>query len=564
MPECRALPLSARVLFAAASLALPLQPTAAENAAPFDLSGPTLRISVTRGEATLPIAQVPSLAEGDRISITADLPADQDAHFLMLSAFLRGATNPPPKKWINTAETWKPREKDNRLSLVIPKGARQLVLFLVPEAGGVAGAISSAVRNRPGEFVRATQELNQASLDRARLNTFMTAISTQGNTHPEVLRTVAPRLARSLSMKLNEECLSRVVELQASCLLEKSDSLVLGDMHSSSMAETLAGAPTELALQLSSTREGGEGYYSPYIGVVRDIARIFGAFGNPDLDYLPALGMRDGDGLSLLLNRAPSFGKPKSVLVSALSAIEGDSPPKLRRAVDTPLCATRPDLSLPVDGAPLIYATAYSRNMVLTLSMADGKSVDLPVAARADQGGYVFTGDRPSGLTGSIKGRLHGNWGFRRFDGPEFTLQFPGTEAPVLDEGNAVLLTGADQTIMIDGVVPACIDSITLNTGQPPARRRSKAKPKTLPWTAVEGEDGIALPLPLKNAKPGPMTLEFRYFGVADPVKMELTIEDPAPVVPAASPVPGAPPLPANPSPPLASPPQAPERPPER
>src|SRR3546814_4945374 len=52
----------------------------------------------------------------------------------------------------------------------------------------------------------------------------------------------------------------------------------LADTHTSALAETLAGAPTDLAYRISSTRQAGYGYYSPYIGVVRDIARLFGAF----------------------------------------------------------------------------------------------------------------------------------------------------------------------------------------------------------------------------------------------------------------------------------------------
>lgn len=541
MPDCRAFPLFLCTLAASAGLLAAGRANGADN--PFDLNGPTLRISVTRGETTLPIAQVPSIAEGDSITVRADLPEDQDARFLMLSAFLRGATNPPPKKWIETAETWRAKEekkKKNHLALTVPKGARQLVLFLVPETGGAARSISDAVRNRPGEFVRATQELNQASLDRSRLNSFMAAISAQGNTHPEFLRTVAPRLARSLAMKLNEDCLSRVADMQASCLVENRDSLVLGDMHSSSMAETIAGAPTDLAMQLSNTREGGEGFYSPYIGVVRDIARMFGAFGNPDLDYLPALGMQQGDGQTLVLNRAPSFGKPRSVIVSALPAIEADSPPRLRSAVTAPICATRPDLSLPVDGAPLIYSTAYARNMVFTLAPPASAPVDLPVAARADRGGYVFTGERPAGLKGSIKGRLHGDWGFRPFDGPEFTLQFPTPDSPAVEDGSPALVPGSEQAVVLEGAVPACIDSIMLDRGQP-ISRRAKAKRKPLAWR-VEEDDSIAVALPLKDAKPGAVTLEIRYFGLADPVKVPLTIEDPAPVTePAAVPAPAAP-----------------------
>ena len=40
--------------------------------APFDLAGPVLEVKVTRGEKTLPIAEVPNLAGGDRLWIQAD------------------------------------------------------------------------------------------------------------------------------------------------------------------------------------------------------------------------------------------------------------------------------------------------------------------------------------------------------------------------------------------------------------------------------------------------------------------------------------------------------------
>jgi len=44
--------------------------------APFDLAGPNLSITVTRGDKTLPMTQVPNLAPGDRLWIQADFPAD--------------------------------------------------------------------------------------------------------------------------------------------------------------------------------------------------------------------------------------------------------------------------------------------------------------------------------------------------------------------------------------------------------------------------------------------------------------------------------------------------------
>lgn len=486
----------------------------AADPAPFELSGPSLRVMVMRGAQSLPIAQVPSLSEGDQLSIEADLPDEQGARFILASAFLRGATNPPPKDWVRFAETWKKKANDRALTVTVPKGARQMVLFLVPDTGGAEGTLTDAVRGKPGEFVRATQDLNQASLDRSRLDAFMAAIRAQENTHPEFLRGVAPMLANSLSMKLNEECLSRVVELQAACLLDNRESLVLADVHSSSMAETLTGAPTDLALQLSATREAGYGYYSAYIGVVRDVAKIFGAFSNPQFDYLPTLSVRKGDGIGLLLNAAPSFQKPKSVMVVAMPAIEADSPPRLRNAADAPICAVRAGTVLPVEGAPLIYSTAYARDVKLALKAATGEMAELPVTARADRGGYVLAGaDLPSTFKGTVQGHLYGHWGFDRLEGPDFTLQLPDGGGWAVEGEAPALVVGRDNGLVLKGGAPACVESVTIRQGDGPVQ--------SIGWK-VQGRDGLALTLPLAERRPGTIDLAVKYQGVAQPSTINL------------------------------------------
>ncbi|MHA3794989.1 hypothetical protein [Sphingomonas sp. YL-JM2C] len=503
--------LRAVAITALAGATLAPLPLRAADPAPFDLPGPGLRISVSRGEVTLPIDQVPSLAEGDRLTIRADFPEDQRARFLLVSTFLQGATNPPPKDWIRTAEPWRKKEKDRQLDLVVPKGARQLVLFLVPASGGASGAIADAVRGRPGEFVRASQDLNQASLDRARLDGFMAAIRAQENSHPEYLRSVAPTLARSLSMKLNEECLGKVIELQAACLLEHRDTLVLADVHTSSLTETLSGAPVDLAMQLSSTREAGMGYYSPYIGVIRDIARVFGAFSNPQLDYLPSLSLRHGEGVSLLLNAAPSFDKPRSVLVTAMPAIEANSPPRLRAAVDGPLCGARPGLVLPVDGAPLIYATDYLHGATLRLT-AGSRTIELPLVPRADRGGYVVAGAMPADLKGKVDAQILGRWGFDRFEGPRFALQFPAEGEWAAAGGVSSLVTRRDNPVPLTGPAPACVTSVAMRTGSGPQ-----------PLAAKLNDDGdVAVIVPLKDSRPGEVVLEIRQQGVAEPATVSL------------------------------------------
>ncbi|MET0238408.1 MAG: hypothetical protein ABW184_00795 [Sphingobium sp.] len=490
-------------------------PSLAADPAPFELTGPSLRISVTRGEQSLPIAQVPSLSEGDKIMIAADLPADQGVRFILVSAFMRGATNPPPKDWIDFAETWRKKDKDRTLTLTVPKGARQMALFLVPDTGGAEGTLSDAVRGKPGEFVKATQYLNQASLDRSRLEAFMAAIRAQENSHPEYLRRVAPTLARSLSVKLNEDCLSKVIEMQATCLLENRESLAMADVHTSSMAETLTGAPTSLALQLSATREGGGGFYSPYIAVVRDIANIFGAFANPEFDYLPALGIHKGPATTLLLNAAPSFQKPKSVLVVALPTIEADNPPRLRGGTGGPVCAATPGaVLLPVEGAPLIYSTAYARAMQLSLKSASGETVELPLEARADLGGYVLAGGGlPAAFQGTQRGHLHGHWGFDRFDGPDFLLQMPDDKGWTLEGEPPALVVGRSNDLLLKGSAPACVESVILRQGDAP--------PEAVEWK-VHGQDQLMVSLPLADRKPGPLSVEVKYRGVAQPSAISL------------------------------------------
>ena len=75
----------------------------------FDLPGPGIDVYVTRGAATLPIAQVPELQPGDRLRVKTDLPATQSNHLLLIVAFLRGTTNEPPDNWFTKIETWKPQ-----------------------------------------------------------------------------------------------------------------------------------------------------------------------------------------------------------------------------------------------------------------------------------------------------------------------------------------------------------------------------------------------------------------------------------------------------------------------
>src|SRR4030088_3449106 len=375
-----------------ALLALLAAAAAHAEPAPFDLAGPSLAVTVTRGQQTLPITQVPNLAPGDRLWIQADFPASQAAHYLMVAAFLRGATNPPPQNWFFPCETWTAKCMQKGLTVTVPPDAQQVLVFLAPETSGDFRTLVSAVRGRPGAFVRSSQDLNQASLDRARLDKYLAAVRSMNETDPSRLKEVAPLLARSLSIKLDDKCLDRNTLLQAPCLMQGQSSLILNDGHSTSIVEALTTGPaSDLAMEASFTPQLSYGYYSPYIASVLDIARIFDSFRTAQYQYIPALASQQGDQLALTLNTPPSFHNPKSVLVAALPAVETSQLPPLH-AVDpkATFCLRKSTLALPVEGAPLVFSTSYAHALTLKLTGDEGKSIDLPARAGPQLGGFVI------------------------------------------------------------------------------------------------------------------------------------------------------------------------------
>ena len=392
-------------------LALSMAATAYAGPAPFDLGGPILDVTVSRGSMTLPASEVPNLAAGDRIWLKADLPPTQSAHYLLVAAFLRGATNPPPESWFFQCKTWTGKCASEGLTITVPPDAQQVLIFLAPQTGGDFKTLMSAVRGRPGAFVRTSQDLNQAALDRSRLERYLLSIRNLNDADPARLAQVAPLLARSLAIKIDEKCMERLPELQAPCLMLGQESLILNDGHSTSIVEALTSGPgSDLAMEASFTPQLSYGYYSPYIASVLDIARIFDSFATAQYQYIPALASHRGDKLALTLNAAPSFHNPKSVLVAALPAVEQTA------------------LVLPVEGAPLVFSTRFAHDVTLSLAAGDGKTVDLPAIADATQGGYVvdMAGLGAVVFGDSVEASLRGQWGFDAYQGPRFRLA-PGT-----------------------------------------------------------------------------------------------------------------------------------------
>src|ERR1700689_4491721 len=139
----------------------------------FDLIGPKVDVRVKRGEVTLPIGNVPNLMPGDRLWIHPDLPESQSTRYVLIVAFLRGATNPPPPEWFTRVDTWTQKVRSEGVFVVVPAEAQQALVFLAPETGGDFTTLRKAVQGRPGAFVRATQDLQLASWDRLRLDAYL-------------------------------------------------------------------------------------------------------------------------------------------------------------------------------------------------------------------------------------------------------------------------------------------------------------------------------------------------------------------------------------------------------
>src|ERR1700720_4396710 len=171
----------------------------ADNAR-FDLVGPKIDVRVTRGSTTLPIAEVPNLQPGDKIWVKANIPASQSNHLLLIVAFLRGTTNEPPDNWFTKIETWDKKTAEGTI-VTVPAEAEQAILFVAPETGGDFNTLRSAVKGKPGLFIRADADLNEASFEQQRIERYLAAMKTVPLDDPKAMEEHSAKLAATLALK---------------------------------------------------------------------------------------------------------------------------------------------------------------------------------------------------------------------------------------------------------------------------------------------------------------------------------------------------------------------------
>ena len=480
----------------------------------FDLSGPKVDVHVKRGTVTLPIAETPNLMPGDRLWIHPDLPESQSAHFVLVVAFLRGATNPPPSEWFTRVETWTSSARDEGVFVTVPEEAQQALLFLVPETGGDFNTLRKAVHDRPGTFVRAAQDLQAASLERMRVEAYLAQVKVTSQTDLKSLKERTEMVTRSLGIKLEQHCFDKPIDQQAPCLAQNAEGLVLDDANvESQVAQLTSGSTGDLMNQLSHSTMGGGGAYSAYVGAIVDTARILSSLHTAHFQYIPALALPSADTLNLRLNMPPSFRNPKSVVVVALPPL-GQAKPQPLHPVNSAdsFCAQKPGLVLPAEGAPLVFATQMAHHLSLHIEGplgVKGTAVDLPVTADPSKGGLVLEHPSPLLAGGELTGELRGKWGFDDWTGPRYHLRSaqPGIWTLVAGDQSA-LVVGREDTLHLEGQNTLCVDRVE--------EKAEGGSPLKLSWKSPRPE-ALELTVPMKNASPGPVTLSIYQFGLEKP-----------------------------------------------
>ena len=537
---------SALLRFAACLVWLPFSAIAlhAQQNARFDLAGPKIDIRVTRDAQALPIAEVPNLQEGDHLWLHADLPESQSVHYLLVAIFLRGTTNPPPEDWIVKVETWNKHIRAEGQEIVVPEGAQQVLLLLAPETGGDISALRSAVRGHPGVFVRASQDLAEAGFEQARIEKYLAEMQKVPPDDAKALAEHSDLLARTLNLKPNKDCFNKPVDQQYACLTQTGTQSLLDDGHGQSVVNSLtSGASSDLISAASTTGIAGGGVYSAYVGAIVDVVRIMSNLHTAHYQYIPAIAFPKDEALNLRLNAPPSFQNPKSVIVIGLPAVQKATPPPLRASDPKHVtCLLKPEVALPVEGAPLVFSTALAHAISLHRDLPKG-GLDLPLTPDAFQGGLVIgapeqrrvlptdtistatvPGDTakpaPSAAPPAVRlagtepvqqpATVSGMWGFDVFHGPTLPVQeLPGEDWKLVHAGDEHLIVGEKNELKLTSTGTACIASIQLEQDGQPSQK--------LDWKPADSADTVTISFTLPPGSPSAIRLRVKQYGKQTP-----------------------------------------------
>jgi hypothetical protein len=270
--------------------------------------------------------------------------------------------------------------------------------------------------------------------------------------------------------------------------------------------------------QVSYSTLAGGGEFSPYVGAILDTARILSSLHTAHFQYIPALALPTKDTLNLRLNVPPSFRDPKSVVVVALPPVSAAKPPALHAvSPEEKYCALKPGLVLPADGAPVVFSTqlAYDLSLHIVSEVnAKAPAVDVPVKADPAEGGLAPVDAVPALPGGELTAVLHGKWGFDDWEGPHFHLHSPQPGKWTLAAGDqSALVVGRADSLHLEDDSSVCVDRVE--------EKPESGSPVKLVWKSPK-PDSLEVSIPLKDAKPGPVTVEVYQFGLKTPDKLPL------------------------------------------
>ena len=348
-----------------------------------------------------------------------------------------------------------------------------------------------------------------------RLDAYLAEVKVTSQTDAKLLKDRAQKAASVLGIRLDQQCFDKPTDQQAPCLTQHTEGLVLDDANASNrVSQITSGNGADLMNQLSYSALGGAGVYSPYIGAVVDTIRILASLHTAHFQYIPALALPTNDTLNLRLSVPPSFRDPKSVVVVALPPVGPAKMPPLHPVNPAEqFCAQRAGLVLEAEGAPLVYATPLAHDLKLQVQ-SKSAPIDVPLKTDASQGGLVLTHALPPLPSGELIGVVKGKWGFDDWEGPRFHLVSAGAgKWTVAPSDESALVVGREDTLHVTGENSLCIEKIeALATG---------ASAVELQWKSPK-PDVLEVGVPLKDAAPGPVTINIHQYGLEKPDKLTL------------------------------------------
>jgi hypothetical protein len=284
------------------------------------------------------------------------------------------------------------------------------------------------------------------------------------------------------------------------------------------MTQLANGATGDLMNQLSYSNLAGGGSFSPYVGAILDTARILSSLHTAHFQYIPALALPTKDTLNLRLNVPPSFRDPKSVVVVALPPVGPSKPPPLRPVnPEEKYCAQKPGLVLPAEGAPVVFSTQLAYNLTLHIEAVGNEkatAVDLVVKADPATGGLEAVNPLPALPGGDLTAVLRGKWGFDDWDGPRFHLHRAQAGKWTLASGDqSALVVGREDMLHLEDDCSVCVERVE--------EQPETGKAQMLVWNSPKPEL-LDVAVPLKDAAPGPVTLEIYQWGLDQPDKMPM------------------------------------------